>query len=144
MVGIALSIIGVDYPLLWGLVAFLLNFIPTVGSIIAAIPAILISIVQLGFPATWWTIGTYVFVNIAIGSVLEPRIMGKGLGLSITVVFLSLIFWGLILGPVGMFLSVPLTMLIKIVLDNFPESRWIAALLGTKEDAWEALRHPSK
>ena len=143
LVGVALWIIGVDYPLLWGLVAFLLNFIPTVGSIIAAVPAILISIVQLGFPATWWTIATYVFVNVAIGSVLEPKIMGQGLGLSITVVFLSLIFWGLILGPVGMFLSVPLTMLIKIVLDNFPNTKWIAALLGTKEDAWEALRHPS-
>ncbi len=143
LVGIALSLIGVDYPVLWGLVAFILNFIPTIGSIIAAIPAILISVVQLGFPATYWTIGTFIFVNVAIGSVLEPRIMGKGLGLSITVVFLSLIFWGLILGPVGMFLSVPLTMLIKIVLDNFPETRWIAALLGTKEDAWKALRHPS-
>ena len=141
LVGISLSIIGVDYPVLWGLIAFLLNFIPTIGSIIAAIPAVLISIVQLGFPASYWTIGIYVFVNLAIGSVLEPRIMGKGLGLSVTVVFLSLIFWGLILGPVGMFLSVPITMLIKILLESFPGTVWIAAMLGTKEEAVAALKN---
>lgn len=140
LVYLMLLLIGVDYPLLWGLMAFLLNFIPTVGSIIAAIPAVLISIVQLGFPATYWTIGTYLFVNVAIGSVLEPRIMGQGLGLSTTVVFISLIFWGLILGPVGMFLSVPITMLIKIILENFEKTRWIAALLGSKEDAMAALK----
>lgn len=139
LVTVMLTIIGVDYPLLWGLMAFLLNFIPTIGSIIAAIPAVVISIVQLGFPATYWTIGTYIFVNVAIGSILEPKIMGKGLGLSITIVFISLIFWGLILGPVGMFLSVPITMLIKIILENFPKTRWIAALLGSKEEALEAL-----
>lgn len=140
LVGISLSIIGVDYAILWGLIAFLLNYIPTIGSIIAAIPALLISIVQLGFPESYWTIGVYVFVNLVIGSILEPRIMGKGLGLSTTVVFLSLIFWGMILGPVGMFLSVPITILIKILLSNFPGTMWIAALLGTKEDALAALR----
>lgn len=139
LVGVSLKIVGVDYPLLWGLIAFFLNFIPTIGSIIAALPAILISIIQLGFPATYWTIGIYVFVNIAIGSILEPRIMGKGLGLSITVVFLSLISWGLILGPVGMFLSVPITMFIKIILENFPRTKWIAAMLGSKEDAMALL-----
>ncbi len=139
LVTLALWVIGVDHPVLWGLIAFFLNFIPTIGSIIAAIPAVLISIVQLGFPTSYWTILTYVLVNVVIGSVLEPKIMGKGLGLSTTVVFLSLIFWGLILGPVGMFLSVPITMLIKIILENFPETRWISALLGTKEDALTAL-----
>ncbi len=139
LVGISLTIIGVDYPVLWGVIAFVLNFIPTIGSIIAAIPAIFVSIVQLGFPASYWTIAMYVLVNLVIGSILEPRIMGKGLGLSVTVVFLSLIFWGLILGPVGMFLSVPITMLIKIILGNFPKTQWIAAMLGTKEDAQAAL-----
>lgn len=140
LVGVSLAIIGVDYPVLWGLIAFFLNYIPTIGSIIAAIPAIFISIVQLGFPATYWTLAVYLIVNILIGSVMEPRIMGKGLGLSVTIVFLSLIFWGLILGPVGMFLSVPITMLIKIILGNFPKTKWIAAMLGTKEDALAALK----
>lgn len=139
LVGGSLAIIGVDYPILWGLIAFLLNFIPTIGSIIAAIPAVLFSIVQLGFPATWWTILVYVFANVVIGSILEPKIMGKGMGLSTFVVFLSLIFWGLILGIVGMFLSVPITMSIKIALESFPKTKWIAVMLGTKEDAEAAL-----
>jgi AI-2 transport protein TqsA len=138
LVGIFLALIGVDFPVLWGLVAFLLNYIPTVGSIIAAIPATIISIIELGFPASFLTIGVYVAINLIIGNIIEPRIMGRGLGLSTSVVFFSLIFWGFILGYVGMFLSVPLMMVIKIMLENNPKTRWIAALLGTENDA-EAL-----
>ena len=138
-VGLSLAIIGVDYPILWGLVAFLLNYIPTIGSIIAAIPGITFSLLQLGFPATFWTAGIYIFTNVAIGSVLEPRIMGKGMGLSAFTVFFGLIFWGFILGPIGMFLSVPITMTIKFILDYNPKTRWIAVLLGTRDDALHAL-----
>ena len=139
IVGGSLAIIGVDYPILWGLLAFLLNYIPTIGSIIAAIPGITFSILQLGFPATIWTIVVYVLANLVIGSILEPRIMGKGLGLSTFVVFFSLIFWGFVLGPVGMFLSVPITMTIKIILENNPRTHWIAVMLGSKNDALSEL-----
>jgi predicted PurR-regulated permease PerM len=139
LVGSSLAIIGVDYPVLWGLVAFLLNYIPTIGSIIAAIPGVTFSLLQLGFPATYWTIGIYLFANVVIGSVLEPRIMGKGMGLSTFTVFFGLIFWGFILGPVGMFLSVPFTMSIKFILDYNPKTRWIAVLLGTRHDALREL-----
>ena len=139
LVGISLSLIGLDYPILWGLLAFLLNYIPTIGSIMAAIPAVVISYIQLGMPTTYWTIGVFLVVNVVIGSILEPRIMGKGLGLSTFVVFFSLIFWGMILGPVGMFLSIPITMAIKIILENFPETRWVAIILGSKEDVEAAL-----
>ena len=139
LVAVFLSLIGVDYPVLWGLVAFLLNYIPTIGSIIAAIPAVFISIIQLGFPASFLTIGVYVAVNLIIGNIVEPKIMGKGLGLSTFIVFFGLIFWGFILGYVGMFLSVPLMMAIKIILENNPQTKWIAALLGTKKDAEAAL-----
>ncbi len=138
-VGLSLAIIGVDYPILWGLVAFLLNYIPTIGSIIAAIPGITFSLLQLGFPATFWTVGIYIFTNVAIGSVLEPRIMGKGMGLSAFTVFFGLIFWGFILGPVGMFLSVPITMTLKFILDYNPKTKWIAVMLGTRDDALHAL-----
>lgn len=138
-VGLSLAIIGVDYPILWGLVAFLLNYIPTIGSIIAAIPGITFSLLQLGFPATFWTVGIYIFTNVAIGSVLEPRIMGKGMGLSAFTVFFGLIFWGFILGPIGMFLSVPITMAVKIILDYNPKTKWIAVMLGTRDDALHAL-----
>jgi len=129
----------VDYSILWGLLAFLLNYIPTIGSIIAAIPGITFSLLQFGFPATFWTAGIYIFANVAIGSVLEPRIMGKGMGLSAFTVFFCLIFWGFILGPVGMFLSVPITMAIKFILDYNPKTKWIAVLLGTRDDALREL-----
>jgi predicted PurR-regulated permease PerM len=138
-IGLSLAIIGVDYAILWGLVAFLLNYIPTIGSIIAAIPGITFSLLQLGFPTTFWTVGIYLFANVAVGSILEPRIMGKGMGLSAFTVFFGLIFWGFILGPIGMFLSVPITMTIKFILDYNPKTRWIAVLLGTRDDALHEL-----
>jgi predicted PurR-regulated permease PerM len=113
IVGIALWIIGVDYPVLWGVLAFMLNFVPNIGSIIAAV---------------------YIAVNVIIGSIIEPKYMGKGLGLSTLVVFVSLVFWGWVLGPVGMLLSVPLTITVKLALDSKPETQWLGHLLGPVED----------
>ncbi|MFH2067128.1 MAG: AI-2E family transporter [Pseudomonadota bacterium] len=125
-----LTILGVDYSLLWGLLAFLLNYVPNIGSIIAAIPTVLLSVVQLGPGKALLVACGYVLVNIIMGNVLEPRFMGRGLGLSTLVVFLSLMFWGWILGPVGMLLSVPLTMTAKIALDSREDTKWISLLLG--------------
>jgi predicted PurR-regulated permease PerM len=144
LVAISLAIIGVDYPILWGLVAFLLNYIPTIGSFIAAIPACIFSIVQLGFPASYFTIITFIMVNILIGSILEPKIMGKGLGLSTFIVFFSLIFWGYALGTVGMFLSIPIMMTIKIILEQNPKTKWIAAMFGTENDSLAILNGKDK
>ena len=135
LIWISLIIIGVDYAIIWALIAFLLNYIPNIGSIIAAVPAVLFALVQLGFGGAFWTIGVFVAVNMIIGNIIEPKMMGKGLGLSTFVVFVSLIFWGFILGSVGMFLSVPLTMAIKIVLEQKPKTKWIAILLGTQDEA---------
>ena len=129
-----LWVIGVDYPVLWGTLAFLLNYVPNIGSIIAAIPALLLALVQLGPGAALWSGMGYLVVNGLVGNVIEPRFMGRGLGLSTLVVFLSLVFWGWVLGPVGMFLSVPLTMTVKIALDSSEETRWIAILLGSKAE----------
>jgi AI-2 transport protein TqsA len=136
-----LWLLGVNFPLLWGLLAFLLNFVPTIGSFIAAVPAVLVAGVQPGtagqpmsvaaslYLAGYAALG-YIVINIVIGNVIEPRLMGSGVGLSTLVVFLSLVFWGWVLGPVGMVLSVPLTMIVKIVLDNSEDLRWVAILLG--------------
>ena len=125
-----LTILGVDYPLLWGLLAFALNYVPSIGSIIAAIPPILLAIVQFGLGKALGTAAGYLVINLIIGNFIEPRFMGRGLGLSTLVVFLSLLFWGWVLGPVGMLLSVPLTMTAKIALDSREETRWIAVILG--------------
>ena len=129
-IGLCLWALGVDYPLLWGLLAFLLNFVPNIGSIIAAVPAVLLALVQFGPGMAVWVVAIYVAVNVVVGNVLEPRLMGRGLGLSTLVVFLSLVFWGWVLGLVGMLLSVPLTMIMKIALESDERTRWIGVLLG--------------
>jgi predicted PurR-regulated permease PerM len=127
-------VIGVDFPILWGLLAFLLNYVPTIGSIIAAVPAVLLALIQLGPASALAVTGCYVAINIGMGNVIEPRYMGRGLGLSTLVVFLSLVVWGWLLGPVGMFLSVPLTMTAKMALEANPSTTWIAYLLGPAEN----------
>lgn len=130
LVAVWLEIIGVDYPLLWGLLAFLLNFVPSIGSIIAAIPPVLLALVMAG-PGTAGLVALgFGVVNIVIGSIIEPKYMGEGLGLSTLVVFLSLLFWGWVLGPVGMLLAVPLTMAAKIVLEGNEGTHAAAVLLG--------------
>ena len=125
-----LAVLGVDFPLLWGLLAFLLNFVPNLGSIIAGVPAVMMAFIQFGFARAGLVALGYVVINVVIGSVLEPRFMGRGLGLSTLVVFVSLVFWGWVFGPVGMLLSVPLTMAMKIALENREDTRWLAVLLG--------------
>ncbi|EDZ62924.1 protein belonging to UPF0118 [Sulfurimonas gotlandica GD1] len=137
VIWIALLFVGTDYAFLWAVLAFMLNFIPNIGSIIAAVPAVLLTLIQLGSVSALIVSAIYVGVNIIIGSVIEPKIMGRGLGLSTLVVFLSLLFWGWLLGIVGMLLSIPLTMMAKIVLDENENTRWIAVLLGTGENLEE-------
>ena len=130
LVTVLLWILGVDNARLWGVMAFVLNYVPNIGSIIAAVPAVLLALVQQGMGTALLVAAGYLVINIIIGSVLEPRFMGKGLGLSTLVVFLSLVFWGWVLGPVGMLLSVPLTITVKLALDSHKETRWLGVLLG--------------
>ena len=137
-VGVFLAVLGVDFPVLWGLLAFMLNYVPTIGSFIAALPAVLLALVQLGPTHAAAAAAGYVVVNVVIGSVVEPRFMGRGLGLSTLVVFLSLVFWGWVLGPVGMLLSVPLTMTAKIALEANPDTVWAAHLLGPADEVDDA------
>jgi len=141
---LALKIIGVDYAFIWGLIAFMLNYIPNIGSLLAAFPAILFTAVQYDWKVTLWTALIFLIVNIVIGSLIEPKVMGKGMGLSTLVVIISLIFWGWVLGPIGMFLSVPLTMTMKIFLENFEDTKWLAVLLGTDKDAIEIIQETKK
>lgn len=134
-IAVTLWIVGLDFAMLWGMLAFLLNYVPNIGSIIAAVPAVLLALVALDWAGVLVVIGAFVAVNMVFGNIVEPRMMGKGLGLSTLVVFLSLVFWGWVLGPVGMLLSGPLTMALKIALETDPRSRWFAVLLGPSERA---------
>lgn len=131
--------IGVDFPLLWAMLAFLLNYVPTIGSIIAAVPAVLLALVQLGPGEASATALGFVGINVVFGNFLEPRLMGYGVGISPLVVFVGLIFWGFVFGPVGMLLSVPLTMTLKLGLESEPRTRWIAILIGSERDAQYAI-----
>ena len=131
LLGVWLWVLRVDYFVLWGLLAFLLNFVPTLGSVLAAIPAVPLALVQLG-PGDALLAGLgFIAVNFLIGNLIEPRVMGRGLDLSTLVVFLSLVFWGWVLGPIGMLLSVPLTITVKIALESFEDTRWLGVMLGS-------------
>ncbi|MEX0678600.1 MAG: AI-2E family transporter [Pirellulales bacterium] len=127
-----LWLLGVDFPLVWGLLAFLFNYVPNIGSFIAAVPAIVLAFLQFGTAWAALAASGYLVIEVVIGNVIEPRLMGRGLGLSALVVFVSLVFWGWVLGPVGMLFSVPLTMIVKIVLDNSEDLQWLAILLSSE------------
>ena len=129
LVGVWVAVLGLDFPLLWGLIAFFFNYIPTLGSILAAIPPILLAILQFGFGRALGVAIGCVAINIVLGNILEPWLLGRRLGLSTLVVFLSLVFWGWVWGPIGMLLSVPLTMVLKIALENTEDFHWVAVML---------------
>lgn len=133
LVGLWVWAMGVDFPILWGLVAFLLNYIPTIGSILAALPAVLLALVQFGASRGALVVLGYLAVNVGLGNLLEPNVMGRRLGLSPLVVILSLLFWGWLWGPVGMLLAVPLTMVLRITLEHTEDLHWVAVLLGPGE-----------
>ncbi|MBF0413843.1 MAG: AI-2E family transporter [Desulfamplus sp.] len=143
LIGIWLSILGVDFPILWGFVTFLLNYVPNVGSLIAAAPPILLAFIQLGIWQAIMSTAGFIVVNFILGNVIETRLMGRRLGLSTLVVFLSLIVWGSLLGPVGMVLCIPLTMTLKFACENNKETYWISVLLGP-EAPYESIEQEPK
>jgi AI-2 transport protein TqsA len=127
------AVCGVDFALLWGLLAFLLNYIPTLGMFVATIPPVAVALFQHDPATALLVLAGYVIINFTLGNFVEPRIMGRAVGLSPLVVFLSMVFWGWLWGPVGALLSVPLTMAIKILLASTEDLRWAAVLLGSQE-----------
>lgn len=152
--GVWVAICGVDFALLWGLLAFLLNYVPTIGMFIATIPPVVVALIQYGPGGALLVLAGYGVINFTLGNLVEPRVMGRALGLSPLVVFLSMVFWGWLWGPVGALLAVPLTMVIKIALSNIEDLRWAAVLLGSAEwfaqkrgeweDPFEAERRRSR
>ncbi|MEQ1565335.1 MAG: AI-2E family transporter [Myxococcota bacterium] len=131
LAGLVCWAVGVDFWMLWGLIAFLLNYIPAVGYVAAGFPPVLLAAVEIGPGAALACLLGYLVIHVVLTNLIEPRLLGQGLGLSPLVVFLSLIFWGWIWGPVGMLLCVPMTAMVQLVLDSSDETRWIAVLLGS-------------
>lgn len=132
LIAIFLYVIGVDYPILWGFLAFLFNYIPNIGSVVASVPVIILAFIQLGFGSALLVAILYMAVNFVIGNLIEPRFMGRRLRLSTLVVFLSLICWGGLLGLVGAILSIPLTMTLKFAFESNESTKWVAVLLGSE------------
>jgi AI-2 transport protein TqsA len=130
----ACALFGVGFPALWGLLAFLLNYVPIIGSIIAAVPAVLLALVE---PGLGWSVALplgliYLALNNGISNLLEPLLMGQRIGISPFAVLLSLVFWGWLWGPGGMFLAVPLTLVAGVLLEKNHDLRFLAALIGRK------------
>ena len=121
---------GLPNPLLWGVMAFALNFVPVIGSFVAAIPPVLLAFADHGVGTGFAVLSGYVGVNVVVDNIVAPRIMGHALGVSPLVVLLASIGWGFVLGPVGALLAVPLTMCAKVALESSPDLRWIATVLG--------------
>jgi predicted PurR-regulated permease PerM len=129
-VWLLLKLFGIDFAILWAVLAFFLNFVPVVGNIVMMIPAVLLALIQAGFSTALLVAAGYLVINTVIGNVIEPRVMGKGLGISTLAVFIALLFWGWLFGTVGMFLAVPLTTALIIALDASPHTRPLAILMG--------------
>ena len=121
---------GVDFPLLWGILAFALNYIPAVGSIIAGIPPVILALLMHDAKHAIALACGYMVINGFLGNFMEPALLGRRFGLSTVVVVVSVLFWGFIWGPVGMLLAVPLTMMVKVALDNSYELRWLGVAIG--------------
>ena len=132
LVGLWTWALGVDYALLWGVIAFALNYVPSVGSIVAAVPAMILALIDAGAATALGVGAGYLVVNVSLGNFLEPHLLGRRLGMSTLVIILSLLFWGWLWGPLGMLLSVPLTMVLRIVLENTDDFRWVAQLIAAR------------
>lgn len=130
--GVFVLAVGLDFALFWGFLAFVLNYIPNIGSILAAVPAVVLALVQLGPTRAIVIAAGYLAINTVFGNLVEPAIMGRGLRMSPLAIFLSLVFWGWVWGPLGMILSVPLTVSLKILFENTDSLRWFAALLDRR------------
>jgi len=131
-IGLLVQMVGLDFALFWGFLAFVLNYIPNIGSVLAAVPAVALALVQLGPTRALVIAAGYLAINVLIGNLLEPTVMGRGLRMSPLAIFLALIFWGWVWGPLGMILSVPLTVSLKILFENTESLRWFATLLDRR------------
>ncbi len=133
LIGIWLSILGIKFPVLWAFLVFVLHYIPNIGFVIAAIPAVLLALIQLGIGSAIFVAAGYLLIGFIIGNLIQPKLMGRRLGLSTLVVFLSMIFWGSMLGLIGAILCIPLTMTLKFAFESREDTRWIAVLLGPEK-----------
>src|ERR687894_2406053 len=132
-VTVMLFLLGVDFPLLWGILTFFLSFVPYIGLVLAVTPAVGLALAGVGVGRAGVFIAGGGVINVLAENVLSPLMMGRGLNLSPTVVFLSFIVWAWLLGGPGAFLALPITLFVAVMLDTFPETRWLASIIGVAD-----------
>jgi len=127
---ILLLILRVDFPLMWGILAFFLSFIPWIGLPLAVAPAVILALAEHGVTSALLVIAGVIVINVLAENALSPMLMGRGLSISPTILFIGFIFWAWLLGGPGAFLAAPLTIFLILMLDTFPETRWLASVMG--------------
>ncbi|HET8771002.1 MAG TPA: AI-2E family transporter [Gemmatimonadaceae bacterium] len=132
---VLLLALGVDFAILWGVVSFLLSFLPNIGFLIALVPPALLALVQFGLARALFVVAGFVVINFIVDNILKPRFVGESLDLSPVVVLLSLLFWGWLIGPAGALLSVPLSIAAKFLFESYAETRWMAHLMSDARPA---------
>ena len=137
-VTLLLFVLGVDFPLLWGILTFFLSFVPYIGLVLAVAPAVVLALAEFGVTRAVLVIAGVVVINILAENVLSPMMMGRGLNISPTIVFLSFIIWAWLLGGPGAFLALPITLFVAVMLDTFPETRWLASIIGVSSPDTDA------
>jgi len=126
-----LYLLAIPLPWLWGLLAFITNYIPNVGFFIGVVPPALLGLLDQGVPTMLWVLATYCVINFIIQSIIQPKVVGDAVGLSTTLSFLSLVLWAWILGPLGAVLAIPLSLLVKaLLIDADPSTRWLGGLIS--------------
>ena len=137
-VTLLLFVLGVDFPLLWGILTFFLSFVPYIGLVLAVAPAVVLALAEFGVTRAVLVIAGVVVINVLAENVLSPMMMGRGLNISPTIVFLSFIIWAWLLGGPGAFLALPITLFVAVMLDTFPETRWLASIIGVSSPDTDA------
>ena len=127
---VLMFVLGVDFPLMWGILTFFLSFIPWIGLPLAVAPAVVLALAEHGIDRALLVIAGVIVINILAENALSPMLMGRGLSLSPTVLFIGFIFWAWLLGGPGAFLAAPLTIFVVLMLETFPETRWLASVMG--------------
>jgi len=131
---IALMILGIPLALVWGVLSLITNYVPNIGFVIGLIPPALLALFEGGWKLSLWVSLIYLAINIIVQTIIQPKVVGDAVGLSATLTFVSLIFWGWVLGPLGALLAVPMTLLAKALLvDIDPATRWAAPLIALNE-----------
>ncbi|MEQ6900025.1 AI-2E family transporter [Nocardioides sp. YIM 152588] len=135
--------LGVPAPVLWGLLAFITNYVPNIGFILGLIPPAVLALLEGGWSLMLWVIIAYCVINVVIQSVIQPKVVGDAVGISASITFLSLVVWAWILGPLGAILAVPMTLLVKtLFIDVDPNARWISGLIGSPLEPGEIPEAP--